>query len=299
MSGISDKAIKSQYAVNKYRANGGSELQNQEFSDGSGLEAYDAVFRMYDPQIGRFWQIDPLADWGESWSPYSFVLDNPISFNDPIGLKDSLDPVIVTPGNNAPPCCQIAFIPGTGSPGPVDIPPPPDEVPDIPLNVPTGNPGVNPIEDPIPTPPPVVLPAVGITAVLVGIPITGNTNWPHGQEMFYHNYPELTRENRKPVTGNTPLEDIYLNRFGPGPESKEKLAADAAKAAGNPEYGHGVSTRIANKPLLNARAAKLLDVMKVFEIKKTGPDPRHWTVVLPNPVTQEVADKFNTLFTPQ
>ena len=47
MSGISDKAIKSQYSENKYRYNGADELQNKEFSDGSGLEEYDANYRMY------------------------------------------------------------------------------------------------------------------------------------------------------------------------------------------------------------------------------------------------------------
>jgi RHS repeat-associated protein len=86
MSGISDKALKNQYAENKNRFNGGNELQNKEFSDGSGLEAYDATFRMYDPQIGRFWQPDPLADVNENSSPYSFVYNNPIKYNDPSGL---------------------------------------------------------------------------------------------------------------------------------------------------------------------------------------------------------------------
>jgi len=86
MAGISDQAIKTQYAVNKYRFNGGNELQNKEFSDGSGLEEYDATFRMYDPQIGRFNQIDPLGELSEDWSPYVFAFDNPVYFNDPLGL---------------------------------------------------------------------------------------------------------------------------------------------------------------------------------------------------------------------
>jgi len=92
MAGISDKALKGGYAENKYRNNGGNEIQNKEFTDGTGLEAYDATFRMYDPQLGRFWQQDPLADANESWSLYSFVNDNPVSFSDPLGLADSTAP---------------------------------------------------------------------------------------------------------------------------------------------------------------------------------------------------------------
>jgi RHS repeat-associated protein len=96
MAGISDKALKSNYAENKYRANGGDELQNKEFNDGSGLEEYDATFRMYDPQIGRFWQIDPLAIVTADYSPYSFAIDNPILFNDPLGLlSDSTHPQVL------------------------------------------------------------------------------------------------------------------------------------------------------------------------------------------------------------
>jgi RHS repeat-associated protein len=86
MAGISDKAIRSNYAENKYKFNAGNELQNSEFSDGSGLELYDAQHRMLDPQLGRFGQIDPIADFGHSASPYTYAFDNPIASVDPNGL---------------------------------------------------------------------------------------------------------------------------------------------------------------------------------------------------------------------
>jgi len=74
MAGISDQAIKTQYAVNKYRFQK-QELQNKEFSDGSGLEMYEFKYRMDDPQIGRFWSVDPLASKYEYNSPYAFSED--------------------------------------------------------------------------------------------------------------------------------------------------------------------------------------------------------------------------------
>jgi RHS repeat-associated protein len=86
MAGISSKAAGK--IQNRLKFNGGDELQNGEFSDGTGLETYDAVHRMYDPQIGRFGQIDKLAELGIDFTPYGFVRDNPILLNDPLGLKE-------------------------------------------------------------------------------------------------------------------------------------------------------------------------------------------------------------------
>src|SRR6202012_1097018 len=77
MAGISDKALKSQYATNKYRYNG-KELQNQEFSDGTGLEEYDYGARMQDPQIGRGMVPDPAANEYQSVSVYTYGNNNPL-----------------------------------------------------------------------------------------------------------------------------------------------------------------------------------------------------------------------------
>ncbi len=99
MQGISDKALKTNYAENKYRYNQGTELQNKEFSDGTGLELYETSFRSFDPQLGRFGQIDPLSDRTNYMSAYQYAGNNPVNSNDPTGLKAA--PPGLTPSEQA------------------------------------------------------------------------------------------------------------------------------------------------------------------------------------------------------
>ncbi|GAB3433088.1 RHS repeat domain-containing protein [Niabella aquatica] len=61
------------------------------------LTQFDFGARFYDPQIGRWHVVDPLADKREWVSPYGFVQNNPISRVDPTGAFDN--PIYDREGN--------------------------------------------------------------------------------------------------------------------------------------------------------------------------------------------------------
>jgi len=62
--------------------NGGSEWQNT-FSDLP--DYYQTYYRNYDPAIGRFIGVDPMAETSDELTTYNYTGNNPVMFNDPLG----------------------------------------------------------------------------------------------------------------------------------------------------------------------------------------------------------------------
>jgi RHS repeat-associated protein len=79
MAGISSKALAFGGAENKKK------YQQYEFNNDFDINLYESFFRTHDPQLGRFWQIDPKpSDWE---SPYVAMGNNPVRNMDPLGDK--------------------------------------------------------------------------------------------------------------------------------------------------------------------------------------------------------------------
>ena len=99
---VDARLVEEGIGVCRYRYNG------MEISEDLG-GIYTAFYRSYDPSIGRWMQIDPMAEKYPGMSPYNGMGNNPILYSDP--MRDTLVPAGSATALNA---LQSIIFEGTG-----------------------------------------------------------------------------------------------------------------------------------------------------------------------------------------
>jgi RHS repeat-associated protein len=154
--------------------------------------------RLYDPKVGRFLTTDPIVShpgFGQSWNPYSYVLNNPLAFTDPSGFETT--DTTYSNGTRA-----IVF----------------DDVPIL-VRPPIG-----------PPPPPVAASQAGLPTVPVDMNATGNQAASSPESTVDGTPPGMTPRTweRLPSSSTTPFDPTFDPTFG---KSTTEIAGELASGA--------------------------------------------------------------------
>ena len=85
LKAMPDNLLTAPLMIPAANANYNYKYNGKELQDELGLNVYDYGARNYDPALGRWMNVDALADMYPGISPYVYTLNNPILFIDPDG----------------------------------------------------------------------------------------------------------------------------------------------------------------------------------------------------------------------
>ncbi|WP_413513496.1 RHS repeat domain-containing protein [Myroides odoratus] len=74
---------------NTIAANYKYQYNAKELQEELGFNVYDYGARNYDAALGRWMNVDPLAEQAVSWTPYRYGFNNPMLFTDPTGMLET------------------------------------------------------------------------------------------------------------------------------------------------------------------------------------------------------------------